>query len=156
MDLSTSVERLAERAALPEDAAVRVEVWQLAEAEKAPFASRLLVRRPIDAGDFNGTVVIEWLNVSGGADGDPGFMYNWEEISREGYAWVGVSAHAAGVVGEGFALGQAMPLVQADPERYGALAHPGDAYSFDSIRVLRRSSAVRAAWTCSTASCPSD
>jgi len=60
-------------------------------------------------GDFNGTVVIEWLNVSGGADGDPGFMYNWEEISREGYAWVGVSAHAAGVVGGGFALGQAMP-----------------------------------------------
>lgn len=106
--------------------------WTLGETTREPFKSRLLVRRPVDAADFNGTVVLEWLNVSGGADGDPGFMYNWEEILREGYAWVGVSAQATGVEGGGFALvAEAQALKEADPERYGSLSHPGDAYSFD-------------------------
>jgi len=53
--------------------------WALGEASAAPFKSRLLVRRPEDACQFNGTVIVEWLNVSGGADGDPGFMYNAED-----------------------------------------------------------------------------
>ena len=107
--------------------------WSLTEASKAAFKSRLLVRRPKDASRFNGTVVVEWLNVSGGADGDPGFMYNSEEILREGYAWVGVSAQAVGIEGGGFSLGGpgAVPLKQQDPARYGSLKHPGDDYSFD-------------------------
>jgi hypothetical protein len=106
--------------------------WQLAETMRAPFKSRMIVRRPNDAGEFNGTVVVEWLNVSAGADGDPGFMYNWQELLREGYVWVGVSAQAVGVEGGGFALvSETLPLKQYDPERYGTLSHPGDAYSFD-------------------------
>jgi hypothetical protein len=108
--------------------------WALMEATKAPYKTRLLVRRPTDASKFNGTVVVEWLNVSGGADGDPGFMYNSDLILREGYAYVGVSAQAVGVVGGGFSLGAgpgAVPLKQFDPDRYGSLVHPGDAYSFD-------------------------
>lgn len=116
--------------------------WALEETTRAPFKSRLLVRRPIDASRFNGTVVVEWLNVSGGADGDPGFMYNWQELLREGYAWVGVSAQAVGIEGGGFSLvASAQPLKQYDPERYGSLSHPGDAYSFDiytkAARIVR-------------------
>ena len=97
--------------------------WTLKPGDKAAFKSRLLVRRPKDASKFNGTVVVEWLNVSGGADGDPGFMYNAEEILREGYAFVGVSAQAVGVEGGGLSLGGAgaKPLKQADPERYASL-----------------------------------
>jgi hypothetical protein len=108
--------------------------WTLKEATKSAFKSRLLVRRPLDASKFNGTVVVEWLNVSGGADGDPGFMYNSDLILREGYAYVGVSAQQVGVQGGGLSLGSqpgAVPLTMADPERYGSLTHPGDAYSFD-------------------------
>jgi hypothetical protein len=108
--------------------------WNLMETTKAAFKSRMLVRRPKDTSKFNGTVVVEWLNVSGGADGDPGFMYNSDLILREGYAYVGVSAQAVGVVGGGFSLGSgpgAVPLKQFDPDRYGSLNHPGDAYSFD-------------------------
>jgi hypothetical protein len=106
--------------------------WALAETTEAPFKSRLLVRRPTDPAKFNGTVVVEWLNVSGGADGDPGFMYNAEEIFREGYAFVGVSAQAVGVEGGGLSLGgSGMPLKQYDPVRYGTLVHPGDDYSYD-------------------------
>lgn len=116
--------------------------WLLTETTQAPFKSRMIVRRPMDAAAFNGTVVIEWLNVSAGADGDPGFMYNWQELLREGYAWVGVSAQAVGIEGGGFSLGtQARPLKQYDPERYGSLSHPGDAYSFDiytrAAQILR-------------------
>ena len=107
--------------------------WSLSEASKAPFKTRLLVRRPLDPSKFNGTVIVEWLNVSGSADGDPGFMYNSELILREGYAYVGVSAQKVGVEGGGISLGgaAAMPLKQYDPARYGSLAHPGDAYSYD-------------------------
>lgn len=107
--------------------------WTLMETTKAHFKSRMIVRRPMDAAKFNGTVVVEWLNVSGGADGDPGYMYTWEEILRGGYVWVGVSAQAQGIEGGGFALlaNPPPPLKKADPERYGSLSHPGDAYSYD-------------------------
>jgi hypothetical protein len=107
--------------------------WTLMETTKAHFKSRMMVRRPKDATKFNGTVVVEWLNVSGGADGDPGYMYTWEEILRGGYVWVGVSAQATGVEGGGFALlaNPPPPLKKYDPERYGSLSHPGDAYSYD-------------------------
>lgn len=107
--------------------------WTLVETTEQHFKSRMLVRRPLDAAKFNGTVVIEWLNVSGGADADPGFIYNWAEIMREGYVWIGVSAQAQGVAGGGFAfpIPGLVPLLQYDPERYGSLSHPGDAYSYD-------------------------
>lgn len=108
--------------------------WTLAPSTHAAFKSRLLVRRPADASKFNGTVIVEWLNVSGGVDADPGFVYNADEILRFGYAWVGVSAQIVGVEGGGFALSSipgAVALKKADPERYASLKHPGDSYSFD-------------------------
>jgi len=50
--------------------------WTLTETTKAPFKSRLLVRRPMDASKFNGTVVVEWLNVSGGLDANPDYSFD--------------------------------------------------------------------------------
>ncbi|HMI84680.1 MAG TPA: alpha/beta hydrolase domain-containing protein [Polyangiaceae bacterium] len=122
--------------------------WTLLETSKESYKSRMIVRRPTDAAKFNGTVVVEWLNVSGGADGDPGFMYNWQEILREGYVWVGVSAQATGIEGGGFSVlpNPPPPLKVHDPERYGSLRHPGDAYSFDiytrAAQVVRGASGV--------------
>src|SRR3546814_4439729 len=37
----------------------------------APFKTRLVVVRPADDKTFNGTVIVEWLNVSAGTDGAP-------------------------------------------------------------------------------------
>lgn len=106
--------------------------WKLNEADRKPFKSRLLVRRPKDDSKFNGTVIVEWFNVSSGADGDPGFAYNFAEIMREGYAWVGVSAQVVGIQGGGFSISVgSKPLKEENPERYGELIHPGDAYSYD-------------------------
>jgi hypothetical protein len=94
----------------------------------APFRTRLVVRRPANPSRFNGTVVVEWMNVTSQADGTPDFLQMNEELLRGGYAWVGVSAQSAGV--EGGAI-PSLGLKNWDPVRYGTLAHPGDSYSYD-------------------------
>ena len=105
--------------------------WPVVAGSTAPYTTRILVRRPVDPKRFNGTVVVEWLNVSGNADVDPDFAYMHEELLR-GYAWVGVSAQAAGINSTVPLLGPATVGLKAwDPARYGALNHPGDAFSYD-------------------------
>lgn len=105
--------------------------WSLVPAGSAPFRTRLLVRRPRDAARFNGTVLVEWLNVSGGWDIDAVWIQVREEVLRSGYAWVGVSAQKAGVNGPAVLPGVSKPLVEWDPERYGTLAIADDAQSYD-------------------------
>ena len=55
------------------------------------------MRRPANAADFNGTVLVEWLNVTNGFDADNLWFFGWEHVLRSGYAWVGVSAQRIGV-----------------------------------------------------------
>ncbi len=114
-------------------------MFDLQPGPQAEFATRVVVRRPADAEDFNGTAVVEWLNVSAGADSAPDYTYLADELLREGYAWIGVSAQRIGI--EGGAVAVAVPgaeeqglgqgLKAQDPERYGDLNHPGDGYSYD-------------------------
>jgi hypothetical protein len=66
--------------------------WSFAPDTTADYRTRILVRRPAQAADFSGTVLIEWLNVSGGVDGNPDYAYMQDELVRQGHAWVGVSA----------------------------------------------------------------
>jgi len=101
--------------------------------EPADFATRVLVRRPATPGPV--TVVLEWLNVSSGDDAAPDCTYLAEEILRRGHVWVGVSAQYVGVEGGRAVVpaGEAGPangLRARDPERYGDLSHPGDAYCY--------------------------
>ena len=108
--------------------------WDVSVAATEPFATRILVRRPADAGAYNGTTVVEWLNVSSNVDIDIDFVFASEELLRGGYTWVGVSAQAVGITGDGvdspFGPG-ALGLQAWDPVRYGDLVHPGDAFSYD-------------------------
>jgi hypothetical protein len=106
-------------------------VWDMTTAATAPYTTRIVVRRPTDASKFNGTVLVEWLNVSGGLDAGPDWTYTHVELIRSGYAWVGVSAQSVGIVGGGNALGAALALKNADAVRYASLAHPGDDFSYD-------------------------
>jgi hypothetical protein len=92
--------------------------------------TRLLVRRPADAQRHDGTVVLEWLNVSAGADAAPEWMLSHRQLGRAGTAWVGVSAQRAGIEGAGSSA-PGVGLRQADPGRYRQLVHPGDAWSYD-------------------------
>ncbi|MBL7494774.1 hypothetical protein I6A84_10355 [Frankia sp. CNm7] len=98
--------------------------WTVLPSSQQPYVTRAVVYRPAKPRDFNGTVIVEWLNVSGGVDASPDWMHMHTELIRSGYIWVGVSAQAVGVD----AL-KAAPL--GDPARYGALNHPGDSYSYD-------------------------
>ncbi|GGL73747.1 hypothetical protein GCM10010129_16670 [Streptomyces fumigatiscleroticus] len=102
--------------------------WNVRASGTAAYKSRLLVRRPTDPAKFNGTVVVEWLNVSGQIDLSPDYWFQRDELLRQGYAWVGVSAQAVGVNG---GLGEIQGLKGWDPARYGSLVHPGDAYAYD-------------------------
>ena len=96
-------------------------VWTVAPDATAPYTTRLLVRTPADPQRFNGTVVVEWLNVSGGVDSDAEWAFEHVELLRSGFAWVGVTTQAAG----------ADFLPTFDPERYASIFHPGDSFSYD-------------------------
>ncbi len=115
--------------------------WRVARAARAPFRTRIVVFRPHDPTAFNGTVVVEWLNVSGGLDAAPDWLFLHRHLMREGAAWVGVSAQKAGIDGGGLVPG--MPLKQADAGRYGSLEHPGDAFAFDIYTEVGRALQTR-------------
>jgi len=102
-------------------------VWTATPSGSASFKTRLLVVRPAIPSMFNGTVVIEWLNVTSGWDIADVFAHGHEELLGGGYAWVGVSAQAVGVQLSPFSL------KAWDPVRYGSLSHPGDAYAYDIL-----------------------
>ncbi len=107
-------------------------LWTASPGDTAPYKTRILVYRPILPARFNGTVFVEWLNVSGGVDAAPDWTGAHTELIREGCAWVGVSAQYVGVEGGGGLLGVVdMGLKTVDPIRYGTLSHPGDSFSYD-------------------------
>lgn len=111
----------------------------------ADYTTRVVTLTPTDVTKFNGTVVVEWLNVSGGIDAPAVWLMAHREIVREGYAYVGVSAQAVGVQGGGDTLVGDFSLKTQDPQRYSVLNHPGDTYSFDMFsqvgQLVRKSPA---------------
>ncbi|MGZ4799131.1 MAG: alpha/beta hydrolase domain-containing protein [Acidimicrobiia bacterium] len=95
--------------------------WSVAPGSAAAYTTRILVNRPSDPQRFNGTVYVEWLNVTLGSDVAVDWGFGHNELIRRGAAWVGVSAQAVGLNAD----------KAADPVRYAALSHPGDSYSYD-------------------------
>ncbi|ONH27151.1 alpha/beta hydrolase domain-containing protein [Pseudofrankia asymbiotica] len=119
--------------------------WSFVSDGSAPYRTRALVRRPADPKRFSGTVILEWLNVSGGVDADPEWTTLHEEIMRAGDIWVGVSAQSIGVSGGPVAVvapggegtaGKGLKTI--DPARYGSLEHPGDGFAFDIFTQVAR------------------
>ena len=119
--------------------------WTATPGDEAEYRTRVIVRRPQAARDFSGTVVVEWFNVSA-IESSPDWAYLSQEIGRQGHAYIGVSTQAQGVEGgdtiidvevdqdEAEASGvtaDTSGLKNIDPERYGTLEHPGDAYAYD-------------------------
>lgn len=104
----------------------------------ADYTTRMVVLTPTDDAVFNGTVIVEWLNVSGGIDAPAVWFMAHRELVREGCAYVGVSAQRVGVEGGGVTLVADMSLKTLDPERYSPLSHPGDAFSFDIFSQIGR------------------
>src|ERR1700761_3282356 len=105
--------------------------WSVTASESADFTTRIVVLTPADRARFNGTVLVEWLNVSGGIDAPAVWMMAHREMVRAGYAYVAVSAQRVGVEGGTNLMGLDMSLKSQDAQRYAALCHPGDAFSYD-------------------------
>jgi hypothetical protein len=61
-------------------------------AANAPYATRVLVRRPINRSRFSGNVAVEMLNPSNRFDLNIGWALSRKEFIRNGDAWVGITA----------------------------------------------------------------
>src|SRR4051794_27396076 len=107
----------------------------LATGATAPYKSRFFVRLPHDPKDFSGTVLVEWLNVTGQNDLETSWPVEAQWLMRHGIGYVGVSAQLAGVC--------CGPTTHKgwDPKRYATLVHPGDTWAADifsqAIQALR-------------------
>ena len=125
-------------------------MWHVTPADSANYKSRMLVYRPTDPTAFNGTVVVEWLNVTAGIDAGADWVFLHTELLRKGYAWVGISAQALGIEGGDaifpLPLPVSMALKDRGPERYASLSHPGDSFSYDifaqAVQAIRHPQGV--------------
>lgn len=91
-------------------------------ASEIPYRTRILVRRPVEAAMFSGTVLMEWQNVTAGYDLDA--LWDSERVMRAGHSWIGVSAQRVGVD----------QLKGWSPTRYGSLnVTGGGAYMADQL-----------------------
>jgi Alpha/beta hydrolase domain len=105
--------------------------WSVTPSGSADFTTRIVALTPADPARFNGTVLVEWLNVSGGIDAPAVWIMAHREIVRAGCAYVAVSAQRVGVEGGTSLTGIDMSLKSQDPQRYASLCHPGDAFCYD-------------------------
>ena len=80
----------------------------------ASYRTRIIVTRPTDPAKFNGTVVMDWVNVTAQFENAVDTVESHDYLLRQGYAFVHVSAQAAGIC--------CTPLTPQvwDPVRYGA------------------------------------
>ena len=62
-----------------------------------PYKTRMIIRRPADPAKFNGTLAVEWYNVTTGQDIDFDWATSHEYLMRNGYAAVSLSAQLVGV-----------------------------------------------------------
>ena len=93
----------------------------------APYTTRLVVMRPVDPARFSGTVVVEWLNVSGGADAGARLDARTQRTDPRRRSCGSGSPRRRWV-----STRSRRPLRRrGDPVRYANLSHPGDSYSYD-------------------------
>src|SRR5690349_24952130 len=64
--------------------------WQVSPGATADYTTRIVALTPSEPDRFNGTVLVEWLNVSGGIDAPAVWMMAHREMVRAGYAYVAV------------------------------------------------------------------
>ena len=83
------------------------------------YRTRLVVRRPKELSAFNGTAIVEWMNVTGGTDKDIDWWFSGAHFISEGYAYVFVSAQQDGI----------KSLKNYSSDRYGSLNVSHDATS---------------------------
>jgi len=79
---------------------------------KAPYTTRVIVRRPIKRTRLSGTVVVEPLNPSNQFDLNIGWALSGDQFMRNGDVWVGFTSKPIAV----------QALKTFNPQRYGSLS----------------------------------
>lgn len=123
--ITASVVDVSEFGYVEEEYFVSGEARALDSDETASYETRVLVHRPTDRSRFNGTLYVNWPNVTSQAEVPVAWVNAYEYAMAEGYAMAIASAQAVGV--DDSPLGAA----NWDPERYGDLHHPGDEFAHD-------------------------
>lgn len=98
--------------------------WDAEPAGTSPYKTRVVVYRPTDPAAFNGTVVVNWNNVSAGHD----LFMDTVALFEDGFAFACATVQRAGIHGNS---STPVGLLDWDPERYGTLSIPSDDYSYD-------------------------
>lgn len=87
-----------------------------------PYATRMLVRRPVDARKASGLVVVELLNPTGLYDFAPLWGFSWQHFTRRGDVWVGVTVK---------------PVAAATLQRFDALRYKPLTFAFQQNPACR-------------------
>ena len=105
--------------------------WHVTPQTTAPYTTRVVVYRPVDPSKFDGTVVVEWLNVTGGIDAPAAWLNAHIQMIRQGMAFIGVDAQKGGIYGQAGSIASKDGFGGLkDQARYAALNHPGDSFSY--------------------------
>lgn len=111
-----------------------------------PYKTRMLVRRPADPAKFQGTVFVEWSNVTGANDSDNDWHQVYHHVLRSGYAWVVVAAQRAGVHSANTGLKAFSPTRYASLDLTAGGTIANDALRFDvfsqAAQALRNPSGI--------------
>jgi hypothetical protein len=107
------------------------------------YTTRMVVRRPARARDFNGTVVVEWLNATSSYDVEALWFRTHEYFLREGIAWVGITAQSGPITHPTLGLKAFSPTRYADLDLTdGGQLTSGDPLSYDAyaqgVQAVRR------------------
>jgi hypothetical protein len=102
-----------------------------------PYKTRLIVRRPADRRDANGTVVIEWWNSTASFDAAPVWDASAEFFAREGWTYVGVtnSNMPIAFLRGGCRLGGFLPVANCR-QRYATLSLPENGQAYDLMSQI--------------------
>lgn len=98
----------------------------------APYTTRIIVTRPKVQARFNGSVMLDWVNVSAQFENAVDSAEARETLLREGWTFVHMSLQTAGLC--------CTPLTPQiyDPVRYASINHPGDKYSADMLSQIAK------------------
>jgi hypothetical protein len=102
-----------------------------------PYTTRIIIRRPVDMADFNGTMVIEWWNSTGGFDTAPAYDPMAEFVGREGWIYVGVTNSTTSIefLKAGCLLLGVVPVADCQA-RYSALEMSANGLAYDMVSQI--------------------
>lgn len=104
--------------------------------QDVPYTTRIIVRRPERAKDFNGTVVIEWFNSTAGFDTAPAWDPSAEYFTDRGIIYVGVTNSTTSInylVGGCRLFGILPPTCGT---RYSALSLPENGLAYEMMSQI--------------------